>query len=50
MGRSNNHKSSGRKKSLPQTPENLKIKPERVDEEFSQELGENQKIRATRPE
>ncbi|MFB7642403.1 YfhD family protein [Peribacillus butanolivorans] len=49
MGRSNNQKSSSRKKSLPQTPKNLKIEPERVNEEFSRELGESPKLRATRP-
>ncbi|MGG0413757.1 YfhD family protein [Peribacillus simplex] len=49
MGRSNNHKPSSSKKALPQTPENLKIEPGRVDEEFSRELGESGKIRATRP-
>ena len=49
MGRSNNHKPSSSKKALPQTPENLKIEPDRVDEEFSRELGESRKIRATRP-
>lgn len=49
MGRSNNQKSSSRKKSLAQTPNNLKIEPDRVNEEFSRELGESAKIRATRP-
>jgi hypothetical protein len=49
MGRSNNQKSSSRKNSLPQTPENLKIEPDRVNEEFSRELGESEKIRPTRP-
>ncbi|MGE7765843.1 YfhD family protein [Peribacillus sp. NPDC096540] len=49
MGRSINQKSSSRKKSLPQTPKNLKIEPDRVNEEFSRELGESAKIRATRP-
>ncbi|UAL50570.1 MULTISPECIES: YfhD family protein [Metabacillus] len=49
MGRSNNHKPSSSKNSLPQTPKNLKIEPDRVDDEFSRELGESGKIRATRP-
>ncbi|MGE8077414.1 YfhD family protein [Peribacillus loiseleuriae] len=49
MGRSNNQKSSSRKNSLPQTPKNLKIEPDHVNEEFSRELGESVKIRATRP-
>ncbi|MGG0790914.1 YfhD family protein [Peribacillus simplex] len=49
MGRSNNQKSSSRKKSLAQTPNNLKIEPDRVNEEFSRELGESTKIRATKP-
>lgn len=51
MGRYNAQHSSGNKNSLPQTPKNLKISPERVDEEFSRELGLNStpKIRPTRP-
>ena len=49
MGRYNSQKSSGTKNTLPQTPKNLKIQPDRVDEEFSHELGLNVKIRATRP-
>lgn len=49
MGRSNNQKPSSSKNSLPQTPKNLKIEPDRMDEEFSRELGESGKIRATRP-
>ena len=49
MGRYNSQKPSGNKNSLPQTPKNLKIEPNRVDEEFSRELGLNVKIRPTRP-
>jgi len=49
MGRPDNQGSASNKTSLPQTPKNLKIAPGRIDEEFSRELGENQKIRATRP-
>ncbi len=49
MGRYNSQKSSGNKNTLPQTPKNLKINPDRVDEEFSRELGLNVKIRPTRP-
>ena len=52
MGRPDNQNSSGNKNSLPQTPKSLKIEPNRVDEEFSRELGEREKkkIRPTRPE
>lgn len=51
MGRYNSQKSSGNKNSLPQTPKNLKIDPDHVNEEFSRELGlhSNVKIRPTRP-
>lgn len=49
MGRYNSQKSSANKNSLPQTPKNLKIEPDRVDAEFSRELGESGKIRPTRP-
>ena len=49
MGRANSQKPSGNKNTLPQTPKNLKIDPNRVDEEFSRELGLNVKIRPTRP-
>lgn len=49
MGRSDNRKSSSGKTGLPQTPKNLKVEPSRIDEEFSRELGEGKKIRATRP-
>ncbi|WP_108669207.1 YfhD family protein [Peribacillus acanthi] len=39
MGRGNNHtSSSNNKNSLPQTPKNLKIEPNRVTEEFAEEL------------
>ncbi|MGP7817675.1 YfhD family protein [Niallia sp. 01092] len=50
MGRANNQVSSGNKNSLPQTPKNLKIAPNHVDEEFSRELGEKEKIKAPRPQ
>lgn len=49
MGRYNSQKSSGNKNSLPQTPKNLKIDSDHVDEEFSRELGLDVKIRPTRP-
>lgn len=49
MGRSNNHQSSSRKSSLPQTPKNLKTEPNNNVEEFSRELDESTKIRPTRP-
>ncbi len=51
MARSDNDASSKSKNSLPQTPKNLKIEPNRIQEEFSRELdlNENVKIRATRP-
>jgi hypothetical protein len=51
MGRPDNQGSSSNKNSLPQTPKNLKIAPDRIDEEFSRELGERkkEKIRPTRP-
>ncbi|WP_169891104.1 hypothetical protein [Litchfieldia alkalitelluris] len=49
-GRQGGSKPASSKTSLPQTPANLKIEPERVDEEFARELGETgNKIRATRP-
>ncbi|WP_163099896.1 YfhD family protein [Peribacillus alkalitolerans] len=42
MGRGNNHTSSSNNKgSLPQTPKNLKIDPNRVTEEFSNELADH---------
>ncbi|MFT8319726.1 MAG: YfhD family protein [Bacillus sp. (in: firmicutes)] len=50
MGRANNQKAAGNKGSLPQTPKNLKIAPEQVDEEFSAELGEKEKLKAPKPQ
>ncbi|USK60806.1 YfhD family protein [Peribacillus asahii] len=49
MGRADTPATSSKKRSLPQTPRNLKIAPDRVDEEFARELGELPKIRPTRP-
>ncbi|MFC4321340.1 YfhD family protein [Litchfieldia salsa] len=50
-GRNDTSGSASGKRTLPQTPKNLKIAPERVDEEFSRELGEKgKKMRATRPQ
>ncbi|TYR81418.1 YfhD family protein [Priestia megaterium] len=47
MGRANNHKSSNHNKSsLPQTPKNLKIPSDGVDEEFSLELADHDDMEA----
>ncbi|WP_445487406.1 YfhD family protein [Niallia sp. 03133] len=50
MGRANSQKPSGNKNSLPQTPKNLKIESNQVNDEFSQELGEREKLKAPRPQ
>ena len=49
MGRANSQSPSKNKHSLPQTPKELKIAPNQVNEEFSRELGLTPKIRPTRP-
>lgn len=40
MGRDDSQGKSNNTRSLPQTPKNLKISPNKVNEEFSQELDE----------
>lgn len=40
MGRDDSQGKSNNTRSLPQTPKNLKIAPNKVHEEFSQELDE----------
>lgn len=49
MGRANNQKPSKNANSLPQTPRELKIAPEQVNEEFSRELGEKDKLNVPKP-
>ncbi|MEO4052008.1 YfhD family protein [Solibacillus sp. CAU 1738] len=44
MGRDNKQGKSNNKGSLPQTPKNQKIAPNKVQEEFSQELTELEKL------
>lgn len=40
MGRDDNKSNSNNKNTLPQTPKNQKIAPNKVSEEFSRELAE----------
>ncbi|WP_157827663.1 YfhD family protein [Niallia nealsonii] len=49
MGRANKQKASGNKNSLPQTPKDLKIEANHVDEEFASELGEKEKLNVPKP-
>lgn len=44
MGRDNKQGQSNNKNSLPQTPKNQKIAPNKAKEEFSQELAELEKL------
>jgi len=50
MGRANSQHPSANKNSLPQTPKELKIAPNQVNEEFSRELGEKDKLKPARPQ
>jgi hypothetical protein len=50
MGRANNQAASKNKHTLPQTPKNLKIEPENVNDEFSLELAEHRVIKAKQDE
>ncbi|MBK3493829.1 YfhD family protein [Viridibacillus sp. YIM B01967] len=44
MGRDNKQGKSQNKSTLPQTPKNQKIAPNKVQEEFSQELADLEKL------
>lgn len=48
MGRDDSAGKGTNKQSLPQTPKNMKIKPEDVQEEFAKELAELDRSRSKR--